>query len=198
MKRPVGYTSLFNGRDLTGWESAQGGTVRWAVNAKNKAIVSVGAKRQGNWLFSDKDFSDFRLRLEFRIEPQSDSGIALRTPPLSNVKQGRMAIRLTSHSDDPIPTGTFVTWSGGAAHPQSTPQDRVSLRPANKWNAVEIEFRGSRLAVTINGQTIQDVNVDELARKSKAGGGLLEKTGRIGLECRSGHVEFRDIEIQEL
>ncbi len=162
------YRPLFNGRDLSQWEATFSENC-WSVDDQQNALVGSAAngKKHGNWLFSDDDFSDFRLRLEFRLEPESESGIALRTPPVSNVKDGRMAVRLTNKVNDPIPSGTFVTWSGGVAHPQSNPQAAASLRPATDWNTVEIDFRDHQLIVTINGQKLQDMRVDKLSGKAK-------------------------------
>jgi hypothetical protein len=107
-------------------------------------------------------------------------------------------IHLSSIDGDPIANGTLVTVSGGNARPQSNPKTPASLRPAKDWNLIEVGFQGAQLNVTINGQTVQDVRVDSLAGKDKNSSGLLQKFGRIALECRSGHVEFRKIEIQEL
>jgi hypothetical protein len=195
----AGFTALFNGSDLSGWRTVGSDTSRWSVDARSNAIVgnAPSGKKQGNWLYADKDFSAFQLRCEFRLEPGAESGIALRSPFVFNVKEGRIVIHLTSVASDPIANGTLVTVSGGNAHPQSDPKAAVSLRPAKEWNTVEVEFRGPQLKATINGQQVQDVRVDQLAGTDKAAG-LRSKTGRIALECRSGHVEFRRIEIQEL
>ncbi len=184
---------------MTGWTPNDGRV--WSADAKNNVLIGSPAdgKKQGHWLYSEKDFSDFRLRLEFRIEPNTDSGIALRTPPVFNVKEGRMVIQLTSIEKDPNPTGTFVTLIGGASSPQSRPKVAAPrCVPLKEWNAVEIEFRGLHLSVTINGQTIQDLQVDKASGSGKPVAGLLQKTGRLGFECRTGHVEFRKIDIQEL
>jgi len=190
--------SLFNGHDPSGWGSTGAEINHWSIAEKGNILVgSTNGKKQGHWLFTDKEFSDFRLRLEFRVEPGTESGIALRTPPVSNVKEGRITIRLTGDADASNPTGSLVTWSGGTAHLQTSPLVSATLRPTKGWNVVEIDFHGPNLKATINGQTVQDVKVDQLAGKSNASLGLMQKTGRIGLECRAGHVEFRKIEIQE-
>lgn len=73
-----------------------------------------------------------------------------------------------------------------------------TCRPTNRKSLAEIEFRGPQLIVTVNDRNIQDVKVNELSGKARASAGLQQKAGRIGLESRSGHVEFRTIEIQEL
>jgi hypothetical protein len=82
------YTSLFDGRDLSGWETAGSDIKRWSPDPKNGSLSgTAAAKKQGNWLYSKKEFSDFRLRCEFRLGPDAESGIALRTPAVFNVKE---------------------------------------------------------------------------------------------------------------
>jgi 3-keto-disaccharide hydrolase len=197
-KASAGFTSLFNGRDLSGWT---GGDKRWSVDQRAQLLVGhdlTGTK--GNlhsWLYTEHNFTDFRLRLEFRALPGTDSGIALRTSP-GAILDERFEIQLLGDQDHVITTGTIIGLRKDKAHPHTRPTTPVSLRPAGDWNLVEVDLRGPRLRLTINGQAVQDVRFDERPVLSKSGTRVMGDSGRIALQGRTGHVEFRKIEIQEL
>jgi hypothetical protein len=189
-----GFTALFNGRDLTGWT---GGDNRWTVDAKAHSLVGhdlTGSKGYlVSWIYTEKQFSDFRLRFEYRAMPQSDSGLAVRTAQGTRLDE-RYEIQLLGDQEHVIPTGTIIALRSDRAHPNTKPHAPVALRPQSDWNVVEIEFRGSRLKVGINGKAVQDVRFDQHADAKK----IMGNTGRIAFQSRSGHVEFRRIELQEL
>ena len=71
---PAGFTSLFNGKDMTGWITGPGG--HW--KADGGAIVYDGKL---NHLVSEKAFSDFILLIDWKIEKDGNSGILLRGEP---------------------------------------------------------------------------------------------------------------------
>jgi hypothetical protein len=194
----AGFTSLFNGRDLSGWT---GGDKRWSVDQRSQSLVghdlTVTKGNQHSWLYTAHNFTDFRLRLEFRALPGTDSGIALRTAPGANLDE-RFEIQLLGDQDHVITTGTIIGLRKDKAHPHTRPTTPVSLRPAGDWNLVEADLRGPRLRLTINGQAVQDVRFDERLVLSKSGTRVMGDSGRIALQGRTGHVEFRKIEIQEL
>jgi hypothetical protein len=87
-----GFTSLFNGKDLTGWgysatEKFDGKTEAsdGRYTAKDGILV-VNPQKDGprlRQLWTSKEFpKDFELRLEFRAAVNADSGIFLRKPQL--------------------------------------------------------------------------------------------------------------------
>jgi hypothetical protein len=193
-----GFTLLFNGRDLSGWT---GGDQRWSVDLPNQSLVGhnlTGTKgNQHSWIYTERSFSNFRLRFEYRALPQTDSGISLRASPGARIDE-RVEIQLRGDHDGPISTGTIIGLRKDQGHPHTKPANPVTLRPPGAWNSVEIEFRGRRLSVAINGRAAQDLRFDERADSSMPGKKVAAESGRIALQSRLGHVEFRKIEIQEL
>jgi hypothetical protein len=189
-----GFTALFNGRDLTGWI---GGDNRWTVDVAAHSLVGgdlPGSRGYlASWIYTEKQFSDFRLRFEYRAMPQSDSGLAVRTAQGTRLDE-RYEIQLLGDQEHVISTGTIISLRSDRGHPNTKPQAPVALRPSSEWNVVEVEFRGPRLKVGINGKAVQDVRFDQHAEAKK----IMGDSGRIAFQSRSGHVEFRRIEIQDL
>jgi hypothetical protein len=72
-KPEEGFVSLFDGKTLDGWHLMNG--------AKFVAEDGVIKLNDGlGWLRSDKEYSDFVLRLEFRfMKPKQDGGVFLRS-----------------------------------------------------------------------------------------------------------------------
>lgn len=197
----AGFKSLFNGRDLSGWTAVDGKL--WSVDRQNQALVgnneSAASKYQNSWIFTEKEFSDHRLRFEYQMVANTDSGFALRTQPGGNkTENDRFEIQLTNDPSLQNTTGTIMGLRSDAGHPRTKPKTEVSQRGAGEWNLVEIEIRGPHLQMTINGKIVQDVRFDESFGGGKSGKKLLSPTGRLGLQIRTGRVEFRRIEVQEL
>ena len=64
------FTRLFNGKDLTGWETVGDG--QWTV--KDGLLRSLPGKTMG-WLATDKDYGDFDLELEYRLGERGNTGV---------------------------------------------------------------------------------------------------------------------------
>src|SRR5687768_2032432 len=68
-----GFAPLFNGRDLTGWKGAVD-----SYEIKEGAIVCKPKK--GGVLFTEQTFDDFIARVEFKLPPAGNNGVAIRYP----------------------------------------------------------------------------------------------------------------------
>src|SRR5688500_18594726 len=70
------FTSLFNGKDLSGWKTH--GTEKWYV--KNKELVcESGPDKQYGYLSTEKTYKNFELSLKFKQEADGNSGVFIRS-----------------------------------------------------------------------------------------------------------------------
>ena len=84
-----GFEPLLNGKDLTGWQYANGPTFDGKVNASDgrytardgRIVVNPGKGLAQMWT-TREFFHDFHLKLQFRAGVNADSGIFLRKPQL--------------------------------------------------------------------------------------------------------------------
>jgi hypothetical protein len=92
-KPEPGFTSLFNGKDLTGWHYADGPAFDGKTESSDgrysakDGVLTVNppkdAPRKVQQMWTVKEFpKDFILKLEFRAAVNADSGIFLRKPQL--------------------------------------------------------------------------------------------------------------------
>jgi uncharacterized membrane protein YgcG len=201
-KPPSGaFTSLFNGKNLSGWTVDGGYEKKWTV--EDGVIVARGdTYRTGNYLLTEREYANFILRLEFRLDKNAGSAIALRAIAGENVPYEDGHRRF----DHPIfklkdVAGQEAT---GTTHwlfdKMNVGPDRAAeMRPTGSWNRLEIELNGHSLRATVNGKEISNRTLDPHALFSDGTvPGLNRVKGHIGLQKHGGIVRFRNVEISEL
>jgi hypothetical protein len=152
----------------------------------------------GGWLMTEKEFDDFELRLEYKVPPKGNSGVALRAPLKGNVSYSGMEIQIL---DDPWYLenykGLKPTQLTGSIY-GVVPPSRKAIKPAGQWNAMHITARGRRITVALNGTTIVDANLDDYKDHVKEHPGILRTTGHLGVQSHDGRVEFRNLFVKPL
>jgi hypothetical protein len=168
-KTEDGYTSLFNGKDLTRWRypGANGHdmdgrteTPDQRVSVANGVIIMNEKDNVGKGgirdLYTSKDFDkDFHLKLEFRAAAKADSGVYIRGLQL----QVRDFIRRGE-------------------------QKQMKKFKNDDWNELDITVTGTEAVCRVNGESLAKMKVPA--------------KGGIGLQAESGKFEFRRIRIKEL
>lgn len=186
-------TPLFDGKTLSGWQRFGGKAEAWVVD--DGRLVSRG--EGGGWLGTEREFDDFELALEFRLEPGSNSGVYLRAPAdTSHISRTGMEIQLID--DDHPKFKDLKPWQYTGSIYHVAAAKRGHLKPAGEWNALEVRAEGPHVTVKLNGATIVDDRLDTHAELEAEHTGLRRKSGRIGLQSHNGRVEFREIAIREL
>jgi len=71
-----GFVSLYNGKDLSGWQVGEAQRNAWQANGESLRC----AAKEGSWLRTSKMYSDFVLKIEYRLGPDSQGGVGLRIP----------------------------------------------------------------------------------------------------------------------
>ncbi len=187
------WQSLFNGKDLTGW---QGDTRGYVV--ENGMLV---ATRHSRNLFTREQFGDFELRLEFRLTPGANNGIAVRAPLKGHPTFDGTEIQIL---DDYAPKyRKLKPYQYCGSVYGVVPAKRGHLKPAGEWNQMLIRMQGRRVRVVLNGAVIVDANLDEAAPGGKTVDGrphpgLKRSQGYIGFLGHGTRVEFRNIFVRRL
>ncbi len=196
-----GFVSLFNGKDLTGWQVNKGGNMaRWG--AENGLLFVQGGG--GGWLMTEKEYSDFEVRLEYKMPPGGNSGVALRSPMAGDPAYVGMEIQLLDDNDPRYEK--LQKWQyTGSIYGVVPPSKRV-VKPAGEWNDIDITAKGRQITIVLNGEKIVDANLDDYKdrveenkeKKLPAHPGLARTGGHVGLQSHDGRVEFRNLRIKVL
>jgi hypothetical protein len=189
----LGFQGLFDGKTLDGWKRIGGKAEAWGV--EDGKLISYG--EGGGWLGTEKPHRDFVLRLEFRLSPESNSGVYLRAPAdASHISRTGMEIQLLDE-DHPRYKGIKPWQYTGAIYHVAAPE-KGHLKPTGEWNAMEIRAEGPHVVIALNGAKIVDDRLDRHPDLEVEHTGLKRQEGLIGLQSHNGRVEFRNLRVKDL
>jgi hypothetical protein len=204
---PAGFTALFNGKDLTGWQ----GLVK-NIRDRKKMTTEELAKAQEeadktareHWKVEDgvlvysgkgkmslstvKEYGNFELYCDWKIKEFGDSGIYLRGTPQVQIWDPKDPNQLKHGCDK----GSGSLWNN-----QKNPKfpNVVADNPIGEWNTFHIKMVGEKVTIHLNGKLIVDnVTLENYWEKDKP---VYEK-GPIELQDHGNTLYFRNIYIKEL
>jgi hypothetical protein len=195
-----GFTSLFNGKDLTGWQYGRKGNGEnksgEGYRVENGAIYST-AKDGGN-LYTEKEYGDFVFRFEFKLTANANNGIAIRAPLEGDSAYAGMEIQVLDDSGSAYQK--LQPWQYHGSIYDLFAAKRGSQKPVGEWNEEEITAKGRQITIKVNGQVIVDANLDDIKdeAKIKKHPGMNRPKGHIGFLGHGARVEFRNLRIKEL
>lgn len=190
-----GYRSLFDGKTLEGWT----GAVK-AYQVKDGAIeLDVSSNASGN-LYTSEEFDDFILRFEFKLTEGANNGVGIRAPLGGDAAYEGMEIQVLENSHSKYEG--LKPWQYHGSIYGVAPARRGYQLPPESWNYEEIQVRGRELRITLNGEVILDVNLDEATKDGTLSGrdhpGLGRTGGHIAFCGHGDEVAFRNIRIRPL
>lgn len=165
-----GWISLFDGETLFGWQPAN--KANWHVA---DGAISVSEGEQG-LLNTTTELADYQLKLEFRANKTTNSGIFLRTPAKPTDPAVDCYELNIAPDDNPFPTGSFVKR-----------QKTDGGHTTGEWQLYDVTADGGHFTVTLDGQLVLDFTDPKPPRR-----------GFIGLQLNQGPVEFRNIKLRPL
>ncbi|HLJ12393.1 MAG TPA: family 16 glycoside hydrolase [Planctomycetaceae bacterium] len=191
---PEGFVALYNAKDLSGWEVMNGQLDAWQAEGELLSCVAEG----GGWLRTSRTYSDFVLKLDYRIPAGGNSGVGLRFPGKGNPAHDGMEIQILDDDSDEYKDLVAAQYTGGIYYQAAAKRGAAKL--PGEWNTYEITCRGPLVKVVLNGQTINDVSIDEY---TKGEGGHLAladrpEIGYVGLQSHGSRVDFRNLAIKDL
>jgi hypothetical protein len=196
-KAPEGFTPLFNGKDLTGWKVNKEATKPKVWGAEKGVLYVQGSG--GGWLMTEKEYSNFELRLEFKMPHKGNSGVALRSKMDGNPSfESGMEIQLLDdewHKKNY--KGLKDTQLTGSIY-GVVPPSKDALKPVGEWNQMRITAKGSRITVELNGEKIVNADLRDHKDKVKDHKGMMNPKGHLGLQSHDGRVEFQNLYVKEL
>jgi hypothetical protein len=191
-----GFVPLFNGKNLDGWFIEN----RIGPGFLAEDGVLVCPADGGEKLMTEKQYANFILRFEFRLEPDSNNGIGIRAPRQGHTATQGMEIQILDQSGPKYkPVKLRPEQYHGAIY-DVIPARTGFLKKPGEWNFQEITADGRRIRVRLNGVLILDADLDmvqepEVLAKHP---GLARAKGHIALLGHGSRTEFRNIRIREL
>lgn len=223
---PAGFTSLFNGKDLSGWKAPEGDNGHWKVV---DGVIDYDARSEAKGdknLWTNKAYKDFVLKLDWRLK--TDPGFKNKVPtilPDGSHKKDADGKEIRTEIDDcdsgiylrgsskgqvniwmwPIGSGEVYGYRTDMKMPPEvragvTPKKKAD-KPRGEWNTFEITVKGDRLWVKLNGEEV--IANAQLPGLPSEGPIALQHHGGWNAKTNSWNgppslVQFRNIAIKEL
>ena len=196
-----GWQLLFDGNSLDGWTTPEGKPSKTPI--QDGCINPHGC---GGYMMTYKEpLTDFVLACDFKISPKCNSGIFVRTFPLTPLPGkdvGWNGIEVAI--DDTTEAGYVDT---GAIYDLSKPA-KNNMKPVGEWNHIEITCKGPIITVVLNGEKVNQVDLSKFTEPNKRPDGTPHKfdhpfsthpsKGYIGLQDHGSNCWYRNIKIRRL
>ena len=183
----LGYQSLFNGKDLSGWEGGgQDAALCWKV--EEGLLLCTGEK--GPWLRSTKEYDNFNLRFDYKLKQGGNSGVYVRVAKNGAHRDPGEGTEIQILDDAAERYKNLKDYQyAGSVYAIAPSQKHVGREPG-QWNAMEIDCRGSSYVIRHNGMIIIEADPHEFPMLTRR-----RLSGFLGLQNHSEEVWFRDIRI---
>ncbi len=208
-KPPAGFVALFNGKNLDGWQGNLDMRQRATLPKEKQAEVLAQKTKtaQEHWTVSDgaihcdgkggvslqtiKDYGNFELMVDWKIEKNGDSGLYLR---------GQPQVQIWDSDNTPGARGADKgSGSGGLWNNPMGDKAKMPLKKADKpvgeWNTFHIVVVGDEVTIKLNNELV--VEKGKLLNYWDKGKPLPEK-GPVELQFHGDPLWFKNIYIKEL
>jgi hypothetical protein len=206
---PEGFTTLFNGKDLSGWYGLgtydlrklaamtaeektkfldeQLATMKAHWKVENGELVNDG---QGAYMTTEKDYGDFELLVEFKLIAKGDSGVYLKATPQVQIWDTTEQTYWKMGADK----GSGGLWNNGDGSSAKHPLVKAD-KAIGEWNQFRIVQVGARTTVSLNGKLVVDHGILENYFDKK---GPLFAKGPVQLQTHGNEVRWKNIYIREI
>lgn len=185
------WQNLFNGKNLNGWKKLNGKAEYKIVDGAIVGVSKVGTPN--TFLATTKDYDDFILEFDFKVDDGLNSGVQFRSESLKTYQNGR--VHGYQFEIDPEKRA----WSGGIydearrgwLYPMTVNEPARTAFKNNEWNTARIEAIGTSIRTWVNGIACADL-IDDATLK----GFIALQVHSIGDKKHEGKtVSWRNIRI---
>jgi hypothetical protein len=215
-EKDAGWVLLFDGETSAGWRGvnkmhfpAGWEVVDGTLHCKGSGMGEAGSEDGGDILY-DKEFSNFHLKMEWKIGEGGNSGIfylgkEVEDWPIWKTAPEMQVLDNERHPDAML--GKDGNRKAGSLY-DLIPADPQNTKPSGEWNSVEILVYNGTVVHKQNGETVLEYHLWTDDWNNLVGGSKfpelnpdwanVAKSGYIALQDHGDDVWFRDIKIREL
>ncbi|HEX7896282.1 MAG TPA: DUF1080 domain-containing protein [Planctomycetota bacterium] len=187
-----GFEAAWNGKDFEGWAGAVDN-----YEIKDGAILCKPGK--GGVLHTKAEYGDFVARLEFKVPPGGNNGLAIRYPGTGDTAYTGMCELQVLDDSSPKYAKLDVRQYHGSVYGMIAAV-RGYQRPVGEWNFQEVTVKGSTIRVELNGSVIVDGDVSKVTEfmGGKPHPGMNRTSGSFGFAGHGDAVQFRNVKIKKM
>lgn len=203
------WIPLFDGKTKNGWHTYGENTAGDAWQVQDGTLylnASAGDEGRGD-LVTDEEFSDFHLKLDWKISPNGNSGIIffVHEDPSQYQNTYNTGLEMQVLDNDGHPDAKIHKHRAGDLYDLIASSEET-VKPVGEWNQVEIISNKGSLVMFLNGTEIVSTTLwDETWNTMVAGSKFASmpgfgtyKSGKIALQDHGDDVWYRNIVIRKL
>jgi hypothetical protein len=188
----AGFAAVFIGKDLSGWTGAveHYEVVEGAIRCR---------KDRGGTLYTEAEYENFAARLEFKLPPGGNNGLAIRYPGKGDAAYDGMC-EVQVLDDTHQKYAKLKPWQYHGSIYGMVPAHRGYLRPPGSWNFEEVTVKGSTITVELNGFVITEADLAKIEKPAsgREHPGRMRRRGHFGFAGHGDPVEFRKVKVKRL
>jgi hypothetical protein len=200
-EKQAGWQLLFDGRTTKNWMTIAGER----LPARYVQDGSLNPHPCDYMLVYDSPLENYVLALDFKITPHCNSGIFVRTMPLTRRAGKDVGYNGIEIAIDDTKSAGYV--DTGAFYDLVKPT-KNAMKPVGEWNHIVITSDRNRMSVVLNGEPVSQINLDQWREPNKRPDGSAHKfdvaykdhprKGYIGLQDHGSDCWFRNIKLKRL
>ena len=181
-----GFTPLFDGKTLDGWEQQPPESAREHWQVVDGEVIAENVNKKASDLWTVKEYRDYEMELEYKTTSDIyDTGVFLRGAG----HQVQIGISSGLKRDMTACIYAAKDKHDGSGYPVQL--DKVTeFNKPDQWNHLRIVLRGKQMKTFLNGEAFVDYHGD-----------TINDEGPIGLQLHAGHhmkIHFRHVKVKEL
>ena len=183
-----GFTEMFNGKNLDGWNTSG----NWIMEKDNTVTLKprpgeTGWHRYKDYLTTNRMYDNFVLDLEFKFNAKGNSGVFMHVGDLKDhVKSGFEVQILDTYGKKNVGNHDCGGVIGAAA------PSKNMVKPASQWNRYIIMLKDQQLQVILNDEQIIDLDITKSKIKDRPA------KGYISFQDEAKRIWYRNVHIKEL
>jgi hypothetical protein len=192
---PDRVTSLFNGKDLSGW-SQKNGTATYRVE-EGTIVGKTNEGSPNSFLCSEKEYGDFELKFEVKVDDALNSGVQIRSASKADKDNGRVhgpQVEIATNGSAGCVYGE-ATKFGWLSGPDKLNDQQKTAFKKGEWNKYRVLCKGKSIKTWINDIAIVDFEEDKTEQLK---GFLGLQVHGIGKGQGPYEVRWRNISIREV
>jgi hypothetical protein len=149
-----------------------------------------GWQRYDAYLWLEGDYKDFEIAFDYKVQKGGNSGFYFHVGDVKEPVATGIEVQIYDSGSKPADAKLTDHDSGGVI--PGIPPTKNTAKPAGDWNHFDITVKGDKLTIKLNGETVNEVDLQHEKLKNRP------KTGRIGFQDHGLPLALKDIKIRKL
>jgi hypothetical protein len=185
------WVNLLEGSDLAKHWDTKG---NWKLDKEGVVTLEprpgeTGWQRYDAYLWSKKQYKDFEIDFEYRVQKGGNSGFYFRVGDLKTPVANGIEVQIYD-SGSKKPDAKLTDHDSGGIIP-SFPPTKNAAKPAGEWNRFVITVKDNKLTIVLNGEKVNELDLAHEKVKSRPA------TGWIGFQDHGLPLSLRNIKVRE-